>query len=563
VATGSDFAKLTRVLKDDVPTVEPTLQQLGGQGMWRWLTPWRCRVIFMLLLLWGAWGHVNYLRYDCPLDLAGDEAQYWDWSRQLEISYYSKGPLVAYIIRASTAIFGNTMPAVRYPALLLAIGTAICSYWLIVKLFASDRLALGAALLSHCVPVFIAGSILMTIDPPFFFCWALATCFAAKIFFDRSKWAWIALGAILGIGFLAKYGMFLWLVGFAFFFLWDRDSRRWLRTIWPWVMIAIALAFTTPVVIWNARHGWSSLYHVQHQTGTGFAINNPFEYLGGQVAILGLPIAIIMTASVFYVFGKSAKADPHQRALRYLVAIGLSIFAIVFADSFRSKVQPNWPAPAYFTLMILSAYFLSLRLGQRAHWKWWWRGNLIAAAVGAMIMMPLVHDMSALYPYLPTIDKVMSKLGRKKPMTARQIDPTAKLRGWQELGQRVGLEIRTLGPDAFLMGEDYQTTAELAFYSPHQPKTYYASSYFDVSPGRLCQYDMWPDRSLDPKNTTLLGKDAIYVGYMRKQLAAAFDSVEAQPDEVIMRRGFEVQRFIIWRCRGFKGLTRPTTGTMY
>lgn len=563
MAIPCDFATVDRVSRYVVPIIKSPGPPKIDVGRWRWLTPWRCRIIFILLLLWGAWGHLNYLHHDCPLDLAGDEAQYWDWSRQLEISYYSKGPLVAYIIRASTSIFGNTMPAVRYPAMLLAIGTALCSYWLILKLFSSDRLALGAALLSYCVPVFIAGSILMTIDPPFFFCWALATCLAAKIVFDHARWAWVGLGITLGVGFLAKYGMFLWLVGFVIFIFWDRDSRRWLRTLWPWIMVLIALVFTTPVIIWNAQHGWSSLYHVQHQTGTGFAINNPFEFLGGQIAILGLPIAIIMTAAVAYVFGRSASSDLHRRALRYLIAIGLSIFVIVFADSFRSKVQPNWPAPAYFTLMILSTYFLSIRLGRGSRWKWWWRGNLAAAAIGAMVMMPLVHDMSVVYQYLPTIDRVMAKLGRKKPMTARQIDPTAKLRGWQELGQRVGLEIRTLDPGAFLLGEDYQTTAELAFYAPGQPKTYYASSYFTVSPGRLCQYDMWPDRSLDPENTTLLGKDAIYVGYMRKQLAAAFDSVEPQPDEVIMRRGYEVQRFLIWRCRGFKGLTRPAGGAMY
>src|SRR4029079_2305416 len=98
------------VFKDVISPPEPA---------WRlqWLTPVRCRVILVLVLALGFLFHLYYLHNNCPIDLSGDEAQYWDWSRHLDLSYYSKGPLIAYIIRASCAIFGDTMPAVRYPAL--------------------------------------------------------------------------------------------------------------------------------------------------------------------------------------------------------------------------------------------------------------------------------------------------------------------------------------------------------------------------------------------------------------------------------------------------------------
>src|SRR5881398_1203766 len=91
-------------------------QDVGASSATSRLTPARCRLALIAWLL--AWAVVNivYLNRFCPIDLSGDEAQYWDWSRQLELSYYSKGPLVAYIIRTSCAIFGETMPAVRYPA---------------------------------------------------------------------------------------------------------------------------------------------------------------------------------------------------------------------------------------------------------------------------------------------------------------------------------------------------------------------------------------------------------------------------------------------------------------
>ena len=74
----------------------------------------RCRLILAAVLTLGFAGHLVYLTRDCPIDLSGDEAHYWDWSRQLDLSYYSKGTLVAYIIRTSCAVFGDTRPACTY-----------------------------------------------------------------------------------------------------------------------------------------------------------------------------------------------------------------------------------------------------------------------------------------------------------------------------------------------------------------------------------------------------------------------------------------------------------------
>src|SRR5437773_1338924 len=201
----------------------------------RWLTPVRCRLIFAALMILGFAAHLRYLQHDCPIDLSGDEAQYWDWSRALDWSYYSKGPLVAYIIRASCAAFGDVMWAVRLPALLFAVATTVLTYWLTLRLFKSDRLALGVVLLNHLVPMFVAGSLLMTIDPPYFFCWGLASAFLALAVLEERRWAWMGVGVAVGVGTLAKYGMLLWPIGMFCFLLIDPSSRKWLGTRWPWL----------------------------------------------------------------------------------------------------------------------------------------------------------------------------------------------------------------------------------------------------------------------------------------------------------------------------------------
>src|SRR5688500_18378994 len=111
---------ITRRMDDPAGAAAPTLHVTPAPtGVWRlgWLTPWRCRAIFSVLLAYGFPSHLSFVRDpSCPIDFSGDEAHYWDWSRQLDLSYYSKCPLVAYLIRASCSIFGDTMWAVRLPA---------------------------------------------------------------------------------------------------------------------------------------------------------------------------------------------------------------------------------------------------------------------------------------------------------------------------------------------------------------------------------------------------------------------------------------------------------------
>ncbi len=102
---------------------------------------WRWRLLAAVLILGAAGLHVLYLAHDCPLDLAQDEAHYWDWSRHLDWSYYSKGPLVAWLIRGGCELFGNTALGVRLPA--VGCGALLLAglYVLTGQVFRVERLA--------------------------------------------------------------------------------------------------------------------------------------------------------------------------------------------------------------------------------------------------------------------------------------------------------------------------------------------------------------------------------------------------------------------------------------
>lgn len=550
---------------------------IASTGVWPvgWLTPWRCRAILLVLLAYGFLSHLSYLRSpDCPIDLSGDEAHYWDWSRHLDLSYYSKGPLVAYLIRASCAVFGDEMWAVRLPALVLGVATSLVTYLLALKLFGSDRIALGAVLLSHIVPMFVAGSLLMTIDPPFFFCWALSTHLLALVLFEGRRWVWPLIGVVVGAGFLAKYAMFLWLPMMLLVLWLDRvNGRRELRSAGPWVACFVAMLFTTPVVIWNARHDWVSVMHVGKQTGAaevggaGLAAApvRILEFLAGQAAVVGPPLAVLIVAAGLYARRlRRVQSDaPEARRGTFLLWIALPFFVLATLVNVRAKAQPNWAAPAYFTLMILLAWFLSVQLRDRASWRAW-RPWFYSAVAFGVLMVPVAHNFELVYPLISWADRTIARPWFGKALSVRQLDPTVKLRGWEELGSFVSGEARQLGDGTFILCEDYQVTAQMAFYVPGQPKTYYLGSWLRDRAKRYSQYDLWPDRSLDPKDSPhLVGKNAVFVGWFKPELHDAFERVEELPLLDIERRGVKIRSFRVTRCYGFRGMQRPEAGRKY
>jgi hypothetical protein len=226
-------------------------------------------------------------------------------------------------------------------------------------------------------------------------------------------------------------------------------------------------------------------------------------------------------------------------------------------------VQPNWPAPAYFTLLILTAYFISTRLQNLHRWRPW-RGWFYGAIIIGLAIQPLLNDATAFYPLVTWVNQKfprrVSANGRPRPwLKPSNIDAAFKLRGIEDpFAKTIGEYLKQLPAGSFILCEDYQNASQLAFYVQGQPKTYFVGSYW-TNPDlrrRRTQFDMWPDRQLD--RPELIGKDAIYVGTTEYEpFRESFEKVEKLPDIVVRRNGLEIRSFPVWRCFGFKGMHRP------
>src|SRR5712664_4600728 len=90
--------------------------------------------------VWFFIGVVTLIRLSMlgSTDLTFDEAHYWMWSERLAPSYFSKGPGIAFAIRASTAIFGATEFGVRFWAPILGAGTSLLVFYFGRRLFSEN-----------------------------------------------------------------------------------------------------------------------------------------------------------------------------------------------------------------------------------------------------------------------------------------------------------------------------------------------------------------------------------------------------------------------------------------
>jgi hypothetical protein len=525
-------------------------------GVWRW------RLLAALFILTAAVLHLVYLASDCPLDLAPDEAHYWDWSRHLDWSYYSKGPLVAYLIRAGCALAGpwsrrltgTDMLAVRLPAAVCGSLLLVSVYILTRQVYGREKLAAAAVALALTLPLVAAGSSLMTIDSPYACCWGWALVLGYQAVFRSAWWAWPVTGLVVGLGILAKYTMVLWLPSLFLFLLITPSHRSLLRRPGPWVLAGIAALCCLPILIWNAQHDWVTFKHVGGQAGLRdgprWLWHGPFAYVGVQAALL-LGFWFVTWAAAMIVYRPTKEPEPR---FRYLWCLSAVMFGTFWLFSLKTPVQPNWPVTAYLSGLVLAAGWLERQLSPvNPSRRRWTVASLAAACVLGVAVTLMMHHSAWAQPVLL---KLSGPATTQRPLPLRRFDPTCRLKGWRTLAaavDRVRDELRAEGIEPLLAGSGWALPGELGFYCAGQPTVYSLGPVFG---DRRSQYDFWrPNPIADPRHFE--GQTFILVGNDHPVLHEAFDRVEAGPVVTHRERGQPIACWPITICRGFRGFRHP------
>jgi 4-amino-4-deoxy-L-arabinose transferase-like glycosyltransferase len=511
------------------------------------------------LILAAAALHLAYLVFDCPLDLAPDEAHYWDWSRHLDWSYYSKGPLVAYLIRGSIIVFGpmarawtgSEMPAVRLPAVISGAFLLASLHVLTVQILGRPKWGAAVVASALTLPILSAGSLLMTIDAPYTCCWGWALVLGHRAIFRPAWWAWLAAGFLVGLGILAKYTMVLWIPSVALFLL---ATPRFRSRLWRsgfWSMIAVAAACCLPIVIWNVAHDWVTFRHVAGQAGissapAGVLWLGPLRYVCTQFALL-LGFWFIAWALAMIGLAPWRTLDA---GVRFLWWTSTPMFATFLLFSFKTPEEPNWPMTAYLSGLVLTFVWLQEQLagggGRRAGLL---RGALVAVCGLGLAFTVLIHHTEWAQPLLAELSGPRSEA---HPLPVRRFDPTCRLRGWQTLAGAVdemAAKLREEGIEPILAGTSWTLPGELGFYGQHQPTVY---SIGPALGDRHSQYDLWhPNPVGDPGE--FAGRTFIVVGDQNPRLLEGFACCDAPVTVAHYQGNDAVARWTVTICRGFRG----------
>jgi hypothetical protein len=526
----------------------PSLQLMPAAFPWGLTTALVVAVTVLLRLRWLA---------DCPLDLAPDEAHYWDWARHIDWSYYSKGPLVAWLIHASTLLGGHSALAVRLPAVLCGVLFLASLYVLSWQVFADRRLAAVTVLVALTLPPVAVMSSIMTIDAPYIACWGWALVLALRIvplrIDEKGRWAaWCLLGLVVGLGILAKYTMVLFIPSLGLFLLTSTEHRRLMARSGFSIMVGVAGLCSMPILIWNAQHDWVTFKHVGglaklNEQAVRIHWLGPLAYVGSQ---FGLLLGFWFVGWVGAMVSHRPWREPDAR-LRFLWWMSAPMFLVFFAFSLKTGGgEVNWPVTAYVSGLVLMVGWLAVSFQQAAPF----RRGLIACGFAStcalgVVLSVLIHNSGAAYPLLgPLADRLFPE----KPLAIRRLDPTCRLRGWMTLAAEVDslrAELQARGTDPILAGSIWWIPGEMGFYCDGQPTVY---SLGLMTGDRHSQYDLWrPNPVTDP--IQFVGKTFILIGDFPPETAAAFDVL--RPAKTVEHRvgGRLVSECTVRVAEGFRG----------
>ena len=493
-------------------------------------------VLFRLAYAW--WG---------PLELVGDEAYYWDWSRQLAWGYYSKPPMVAWLIAGATSIGGDHVAVIRTLAVLFTSGSLVFAYLLATELF-NDRVARWFLAALALAPAALAQNLIFTIDAPLLFFWSAGLwCFVRWLrAHDRlGQYLWgLALALCLGAGLLTKQMMAVFPILAVIYLGSSTAHRNRLREWRIWGIFALGFSAWIPVAVWNIRHSWVLARHTAHHFEVApfsvvVALRRFTEFVGGEIGLMGFVVGLLGVAALLSAISRFWRRELNE-AERLLFWFSVPALLVMAVLTFRQRINLNWPLVYLPSLLLLAVHWsLPNARGQRSLkiGRWLRPGLMFSAALSVVA-----------YAYPGVV--------RGLDLGGSRLDATARLRGWQELATEVEpwREIirNEFGEPGFVLTSGHRyVTSQMAFYLADHPRVL---RWPKVPGATESQYEVWG--GLNDHQ----GQPALIIHQLDKHgselpaaLRSAFESIELRHTVSVSLGGRHVRRYQLFFGNHFRG----------
>ena len=377
--------------------------------------------------------------YFSPLEVQGDEAQYWFWSTYFDWGYYSKPPLVAWIIGLFTSIFGNSIFILKLPSLLAHFLTSLVLFNL-SKVF--NRNTEESLWLSITYLLFFAVSLssnIISTDPFLLLFWSSSLLFF-KICLNKKSIKNIILTSIfVALGFYAKYAMIYFFLCSIILILFTDNKKELIKSIL--IISFFVLILISPHLYWLYSTNWVTFIHTGDNFNWNASLYN-FEQLFNFI----VSQFFISTPIILFIFIKQfAKTKKFIQSYSFEISYSLPILVLITAQSFISRANANWSSVAFIGVSMIAVNIL---------YKNYKKIFLLNTAIGLVVLI-----LVSIFIINPP-----------------NISPFNKLQGMKDAAKEIQFLDESLNTD-YIVFDDRMNIAKFLYYLPSKSKKLRYLSY--------------------------------------------------------------------------------------
>lgn len=439
-----------------------------------------------------------------PVEIGPDEAQYWRWSEKLDFGYYSKPPLIAWTIAASTAVFGDGAWAIRFLSPVLH-GLAAFFLFLLGKRAFDARIGAWSAAIYLLMPGIWLSSTIMSTDAVLLPSVSIALYFLWRFRDAPGFGNAILAGAAIGLSMLAKYAALYLYGGIVLAALFDRDTRKALLSPAGAVMFVASLVVLGPNLWWNVANDFATVSHTADNANlgeAGFNVLHVFDYLIDQAAVFGPITLLVLIAGFLFIAGRKDKWTTTREF--WLMCFIVPPLLVIMVQEIMSRAHANWAASAYPAACVLVGAWIDRGFGgTTSRFK---AGPVLKAGLALNAVVGLVFMAVWVSPGLA--DATGASAGMKG------------VRGWQQTTEQLAAKAREINASA-IMVDDRELWHGLDYYGRD----------LDMPPIRAWQRGPTPRSHAEEEGKVRPGEDsAILVASistdLRAMIRADFTTIE-------------------------------------
>lgn len=285
--------------------------------------------------------------YFSSYDLQGDEAQYWFWSTNFNWGYYSKPPLIAWVISLFSSVFGSSIFIIKLPSLVSHSLTAIFLYYLsgLFKRSKTECLWVSITYLTFFA-VTLSSNIIST-DPLLLLFWT-SSLFFFKLSLNQKSQNFIYIAAVcVALGIYAKYAMIYFFLCSFIFCLFQINKKFYFLQILK--IFIICLFLLLPHFFWIYKSQFVTIFHTGENFNWGsslFNFDKLFSFIISQF--------VIATPIVFFIYLKGfLKFKNFINIYIFEISYSVPILLLITIQSFISRANANWSSVAFISIAMI------------------------------------------------------------------------------------------------------------------------------------------------------------------------------------------------------------------